>query len=145
VAQGCAEEAIAVAKASNVRLNVGDPIEHIRKLGGKIPDACPSMLLDYNAGRRCEVDAINGAIPRLGKPLGIATPVNETVVGIIRARERRMLASQSPNERFEKQDPPAEGRGAASIACADRDEVYETFRFSAELLPRFSTSSYSTT
>jgi 2-dehydropantoate 2-reductase len=92
VAQGCAEEAIAVAKASNVRLNVGDPIEHIRKLGGKIPDARPSMLLDYNAGRRCEVDAINGAIPRLGKPLGVATPVNETVVGIIRARERRMLA-----------------------------------------------------
>jgi 2-dehydropantoate 2-reductase len=38
------------------------------------------------------VDAINGAIPRLGKPLGVATPVNETVVGIIRARERRMLA-----------------------------------------------------
>ena len=93
VAQGCAEEAIAVAKASNVRLNVGDPIEHIRKLGSKIPDARPSMLLDYNAGRRCEVDAINGAIPRLGKPLRVATPINDTVVGIIRARERRMLAT----------------------------------------------------
>ena len=26
-------------------------------------------------------------------PLGVATPVNETVVGIIRARERRLLAS----------------------------------------------------
>jgi len=58
------EEAVAVATASKVRLNVGDPIEHIRKLGGKIPDARPSMLLDYNAGRRCEVDAINGSIPR---------------------------------------------------------------------------------
>jgi ketopantoate reductase len=56
-------------------------------------DARPSMLLDYNAGRRCEVDAINGAIPRLGRPLGVTTPVNDTVVGIIRARERRMLAS----------------------------------------------------
>jgi 2-dehydropantoate 2-reductase len=95
VARGCAEEAIAVAKASNIRLNVGDPIEHIRKLGGKIPDARPSILLDYNAGRRCEVDAINGAIPRLGKPLGVATPVNETVVGIITAREHRMLAQQA--------------------------------------------------
>jgi 2-dehydropantoate 2-reductase len=95
VARRCAEEAIAVAKASNIRLNVGDPIEHIRKLGGKIPDARPSMLLDYTAGRRCEVDAINGAIPRLGKPLGVATPTNETVVGIIKARERRMLAQQA--------------------------------------------------
>lgn len=92
VARACAEEAIVVAKASNVRMNVGDPIEHIRKLGAKIPDARPSMLLDYSAGRRCEVEAINGAIPRLGKPLGIATPVNDTVVGIIRSRERRTLA-----------------------------------------------------
>jgi hypothetical protein len=79
-------------RSRRARLNVGDPIEHIRKLGGKIPDARPSMLLDYNAGRRCEVDAINGAIPRLGKPLGVTTPVNDTLVGIIRARERRMLA-----------------------------------------------------
>ena len=92
VARGCAEEAIAVANASNIKLNVGDPIEHARKLGGKIPDARPSMLLDDNAVRGCEVDAINGAIPRLGQALGIATPVNDTVVGIIRSRERRMLA-----------------------------------------------------
>jgi hypothetical protein len=33
------------------------------------------------------------ATPRLGRPLGVTTPVNDTVVGIIRVRERRMLAS----------------------------------------------------
>ena len=49
------------------------------------------MLLDYEAGRRCEIDAINGSIPRLGKPLGVPTPVNDTVVGIVKARERKML------------------------------------------------------
>ena len=92
VAQGCAREAIAVAGAANVRLDVGDPIEHIRKLGGKIPNARPSMLLDYNAGRRGEVDAINGSIPRLGKRYGIPTPVNETVVAIIKARESAFTA-----------------------------------------------------
>jgi len=92
VAQGCAREAIAVAKAANVRLAVGDPIEHIRKLGGKIPNARPSMLLDHNAGRRGEVDAINGSIPRLGKRYGIPTPVNETVVAIIKARESGFTA-----------------------------------------------------
>ena len=92
VAQGCAREAIAVAGAANVRLDVGDPIEHIRKLGGKIPNARPSMLLDYTAGRRGEVDAINGSIPRLGKRYGIPTPVNETVVAIIKARESGFTA-----------------------------------------------------
>ena len=80
--------AIAVAKAADINLDVGDPIEHIRKLGGKIPNAQPSMLLDYNAGRRGEVDAINGSISRLGRKYGVPTPVNETVVGIIKARER---------------------------------------------------------
>jgi 2-dehydropantoate 2-reductase len=80
-----------VALASGIKLDVGDPVEHIRKLGGKIPGARPSMLLDYNAGRRCEIDAINGAIPRLGKPLGIATPANDTVVGIVRSRERHFI------------------------------------------------------
>lgn len=88
VARGCAEEAIAVARAAGVKLDVGDPIEHIRKLGGKIPNARPSMLLDYLARRRGEIDAINGAIPRLGKQLGIPTPVNDTIVGIVKARER---------------------------------------------------------
>ena len=92
VAQGCAREAIAVAGAANVRLEVGDPIEHIRKLGGKIPNARPSMLLDHNAGRRGDVDAINGSIPRLGKRYGIPTPVNETVVAIIKARESGFTA-----------------------------------------------------
>ncbi|GJD48321.1 2-dehydropantoate 2-reductase [Methylobacterium crusticola] len=87
VALGCAEEAIAVAEAIGVGLEVGDPIAHIRTLGGKIPDARPSMLLDHAAGRRGEVDAINGAIPRLGRPHGVPTPVNETVVAIIKARE----------------------------------------------------------
>lgn len=92
VARGCAEEAIAVARASGITLDVGDPVEHVRKLGGKIPHAKPSMLLDYEAGRRCEIDAINGAIPRLGEPLGVPTPVNDTVVGIVKARERKMLS-----------------------------------------------------
>jgi 2-dehydropantoate 2-reductase len=87
VAKGAAEEAIAVAKAAGIHLDVGDPIEHVKKLGSKIPNARPSMLLDYNLGRRGEVDAINGSISREGRKYGIPTPVNDTVVAIIRARE----------------------------------------------------------
>jgi 2-dehydropantoate 2-reductase len=91
VARGCAEEAVAVAGAAGVALDVGDPLEHVRRLGGKIAAARPSMLLDHLAGRRCEIDAINGSIPRLGRPLGVRTPVNDTVVGLVRARERALL------------------------------------------------------
>lgn len=89
VAQGCAHEAVAVARATGVKLEVGDPIAHIRNLGAKIPGARPSMLLDYLAGRRGEVDVINGAVVRLGARHGVPTPVNDTVVAIIKARESK--------------------------------------------------------
>ena len=99
VALGCAREAVAVARALGIGLEVGDPIEHIRTLGGKIPNARPSMLLDFDAGRRGEVEAINGSIPRLGKTCGVATPVNDAVVAIIKAREARMMAQRRPAAR----------------------------------------------
>ncbi len=87
VARVCAEEAIAVAAAAKIKLEVGDPIEHIRDLGGRIPAARPSMLLDHMARRRSEIDVINGAIPREGAKVSVATPVNETVVALVKARE----------------------------------------------------------
>ncbi len=87
VASGCTREAVAVAQAAGIRLEVGDPIEHVRKLGGKIRAARPSMLLDYLAGRRCEIDVINGSIPREGAKVGVAAPVNATLVALVKARE----------------------------------------------------------
>jgi 2-dehydropantoate 2-reductase len=89
VARGCAEEAVAVAAALKIRLEVGDPIAHIQRLGGKIANARPSMLLDHLARRRSEIDVINGSIPRLGAKAGVATPVNATVVALVKARESR--------------------------------------------------------
>ena len=87
-----------VAGCDEAKEEVGELVDFLRdpskftKLGGKIPNARPSMLLDFQAGRRCEIDAINGSIPRLGRPLGVPTPVNDTVVGIVKARERSLLA-----------------------------------------------------
>lgn len=87
VARKCGEEAIAVSRALGVNLDLHDPVEHIMELGAKIPNARPSMLLDHLAGLRGEVDVINGSVPRLGREVGVATPVNDTVIAIIKARE----------------------------------------------------------
>jgi 2-dehydropantoate 2-reductase len=87
VARGCAEEAIAVAAAKRIALQVGDPIEHIRHLGGRIATARPSMLLDHLAGRRSEIDVINGSIPRAAADVGLSAPVNATVVALVKLRE----------------------------------------------------------
>ena len=94
VARGCSEEAVAVSKGLGVDLGIADPIAHVRNLGGKIPNARPSMLLDAMAGRRGEIDAINGAISRLGAELGVPTPINDIVVAIVKAKES-MIADRA--------------------------------------------------
>ncbi|WGW11464.1 2-dehydropantoate 2-reductase [Saxibacter everestensis] len=91
VASACSAEAVAVASAAEVTLDVGDPIRHVRTLGGKIPDARPSMLIDASLRRRSEVDAINGSISTFGERLGVPTPTNDVVVALIKARESTYL------------------------------------------------------
>ncbi len=87
VSRDCALEAVEVAAARGIELQVGDPIEHIRNLGSKIPDARPSMLLDHLALQRSEIEVINGAIPREAAKVGLAAPINATLVALIKARE----------------------------------------------------------
>jgi 2-dehydropantoate 2-reductase len=45
------------------------------------------MLQDHEARRRSEIDAINGQVSERGRALGIATPNNDLVSAIVRARE----------------------------------------------------------
>jgi len=88
VASACAVEAWRVAKARGIRVDIDDPVAYVRDFGSKIPDARPSMLLDRMAGRKSEIDAINGAIPPAAAALGLEAPVNTVVSSLVRAIER---------------------------------------------------------
>ncbi len=87
IAAACAHEAFQVARAKGIELDFDDPVRYVREFGQKIPGARPSMLLDHLAGRPAEVDNINGAIPREGSKVGVATPVNSVVVALLKAKE----------------------------------------------------------
>jgi 2-dehydropantoate 2-reductase len=87
VARTCAVEAYEVAVAFGVALGIDDPVAHVAAFGERIRDARPSMLLDRLAGRRCEIDAITGAIPPRAAVLGLQAPANETVTALVRAGE----------------------------------------------------------
>jgi 2-dehydropantoate 2-reductase len=87
VAAACASEAFHVARAKGIKLEFDDPVRYVWAFGQKILGARPSMLLDHMAGRRAEIDNINGAIPREGAKAGIATPVNSLVVALLKAKE----------------------------------------------------------
>ena len=87
IAAACATEAYMVARARGITLDFDDPVRYVKAFGEKIPGARPSMLLDHMAGRRAEVDNINGAIPREGAKVGVAAPVNAIVVALLKAKE----------------------------------------------------------
>ena len=90
VSAACASEAYAVARAKGVKLGFTDPVAYVRDFGSKIPHARPSVLLDLMAGRKSEIDVINGSIPRVGQEFGVAAPVNEAITSLVRAKERKL-------------------------------------------------------
>lgn len=45
-----------------------------------------SMVQDMDAGRRTEIDTLNGAVAAMGARLGIATPTHDAIISLIRAR-----------------------------------------------------------
>ncbi len=89
VASGCAVEAFAAARAKGIAVEIDEPVDYVRRFGMDIPDARPSMLLDHMAGRRSEIDVINGAIPREAESVGLRAPYNEVVTALVRERESR--------------------------------------------------------
>jgi 2-dehydropantoate 2-reductase len=88
-----ATETFAVMHAAGYAARWPDPAAYLASLYDELlpPTAAheSSTLQDLRAGRRTEIDALNGAVVRLGEPLGIATPVNRTLCALIRALEAR--------------------------------------------------------
>jgi 2-dehydropantoate 2-reductase len=87
-----AAEAGAVAAAAGVHLPFADPVEHAKVVAEATRANMCSMLQDVSNGRRTEIDAINGAIARIGAELGVPTPNNQLLADIIRSMEPRETA-----------------------------------------------------
>jgi 2-dehydropantoate 2-reductase len=78
------EEARAVAVARGVRFNA-DPVEAgLATFARFAPEAKSSMQRDLERGGRLEVEALNGAVVRQGRALGIATPANQAIYAALR-------------------------------------------------------------
>ena len=87
ISQGCVAEAFALGLAQNITFSFDDPDEFVSAFVDRMPHARPSMLLDHYAGRRSEIDAINGMAVELGQRLGIPTPYNEVISAMVRRKE----------------------------------------------------------
>jgi len=76
-------EVAAVSAAMKVPLPLDMP-ERVVKATKEIRDIHTSMYDDWKAGRRTEIDYLNGFIVRKGRELGIPTPVNEALTAMIK-------------------------------------------------------------
>ena len=97
MARALAGEAAAVARAEGV--DPGDPWTALEAAARATAANRNSMLQDLDAGRPTEIDAISGAIVRRAHAHGIAVPLTETVLRLVRAREASAAASQGGADR----------------------------------------------
>ena len=87
LARSVLRETIQVARANEIFLGSGFYrycLDYLSAAGNHKP----SMLLDREAGRRSEIDYINGKVVEYGQVAGIPTPHNEALVALIKAAER---------------------------------------------------------
>ncbi len=82
-------EVIAVAHAQGIMLDPGRVDGVLAHAAEHLGTLRTSMLQDVERGRRLEYDAINGAVVRVGAAVGVATPLNRTLVGLLAGLDER--------------------------------------------------------
>ncbi len=78
-------ECVAVADAAGIPLPFADGARHVKEVAERTANNKSSMLQDILRGAPTECDAINGAVVREGRRLGVETPVNETLWQLVQA------------------------------------------------------------
>jgi 2-dehydropantoate 2-reductase len=78
-------EAVAVARAEGVELAADEPARAMAALMTFSGELGTSMYFDRLAGRHMEIEALTGAIVAAGERHRIATPVNRTLLMLLRA------------------------------------------------------------
>jgi 2-dehydropantoate 2-reductase len=84
-------EVIALAQSKGINLQEHDLKGWDTILNTLSAQGKPSMLQDIEAGRKTEVDIFAAKVVAFGRDCGIPTPVNETVLHIIKTIERHPL------------------------------------------------------
>jgi 2-dehydropantoate 2-reductase len=93
LARALAAEAAAVARAEGAE--PGEAWRAVEAAARASAANRNSMLQDLEAGRRTEIEAISGEIARRAATHGIAVPVTETVLRLVRGRERSTAEPRS--------------------------------------------------
>lgn len=80
-------ECIKVAEAAKIDLLGCDVIKKTKNVARLTRDNRSSMLQDIDRGKRTEIESINGAIVQVGKKHGVKTPINSSLVALVKGIE----------------------------------------------------------
>lgn len=88
VLRAALEEAESVGRASGVAMDADIVERQYRFALNLAPGLKASMHVDLERGRRLEIDALSGAVVRLGHKLSIPTPVHQTIFAALKPHDR---------------------------------------------------------
>ena len=94
VMAGIPREVVEVAKAKGIALDYDERWAAITGLLEKAVGGKASMLQDVEAGRRTEIEVINGAVVEAGVRHGVPTPVNQTTTTLISALQAKYMTEK---------------------------------------------------
>lgn len=77
-------ESIAVGRAHGVALREDELAQQMKRIDDFPPQMVASMVHDLNGGRRMELDWMSGAVRRLGREAGVATPIHDTFYAVLK-------------------------------------------------------------
>ena len=82
-----AREAVGVARALGYDVDAQERVDYIHTLLERAGPTKGSMLQDFEAGRRSEIDVINGAVVRAADEHGIPVPLNRAFIALVKGWE----------------------------------------------------------
>jgi 2-dehydropantoate 2-reductase len=82
-----AREAVAVARALGYDIDPNERVEAIHALLERAAATRGSMLQDFEASRRTEIDVINGAVVRAADEAGVDVPLNRAFAALVKGWE----------------------------------------------------------
>jgi 2-dehydropantoate 2-reductase len=82
-----AREAASVAQALGYPIDADERVEAILALLERAGPSKASMLQDFEAGRRTEIDVINGAVVKAADEHGVPVPLNRSFVALVKGWE----------------------------------------------------------
>jgi 2-dehydropantoate 2-reductase len=90
IAMEAVDEAASVGRAAGVDLDADETRKMLARIAseGGTSENRSSMCVDLMKRRQTEVDYINGVVVRLGRTHGIPTPVNKTLLAVVKGIEK---------------------------------------------------------